>query len=96
MLPQLFSILILFHNKFIKLEISTKILTFYFLAKKNLIVRQDTKEGSDTNLSDCELLLRKYLDGKYAQLDTLFIVADILNVHENNASKFLANFNIQM
>ena len=48
-----------------------------------------TEEGSETRLSDCELLLRKYLDNKIAQIDTLFVLAQFFEKHNNNASKFI-------
>ena len=53
-----------------------------------MLIRRDiTEEASETKLSDCELLLRKYLDTKYAQIDTLFVLAQVFERHDNNASK---------
>ena len=55
-----------------------------------MLIRRDiTEEASETKLSDCELLLRKYLDTKYAQIDTLFVLAQVFERHDNNASKLL-------
>ena len=53
---------------------------------------EDGKDTTETNLSDCELLLRKYTDGSWAQLETLFILAEIFDRHDNNASKLTLIF----
>lgn len=63
--------------------------------KNNLITRTEGSDGAkETNLSDCELLLRKYLDGTYAQLDTLDILADLFHdKYDNNATLIKETFN---
>ena len=62
----------------------------FFLLERHMLIRRDmTEEGSETRLSDCELLLRKYLDNKIAQIDTLFVLAQFFEKHNNNASKFI-------
>ena len=54
-----------------------------------LIVRSHEADVRDTNFSDCEVLLRKYIDNEDDRIEVLFQLADIFRKkHENNASKF--------
>ena len=54
-----------------------------------LILRSHEADVRDTNFSDCELLLRKYIDNEDDRIEALFVLADIFRKkHENNASKF--------
>ena len=53
-----------------------------------MIVRSHEADVRDTNFSDCELLLRKYIDNEDDRIEALFVLADIFRKkHENNASK---------
>ena len=62
----------------------------FCLEDNNLITRNSGKgnsdEEKDTNLSDCEFLLRKYLDSTAAQMDILYTLAAVFDKYENNAS----------
>ena len=42
------------------------------------------KSGSDLALANCDLLLRKYTEGEYAKMDTLFILAELFDREYNN------------
>jgi len=43
--------------------------------------------GEDLALADCDILLKKYLDGKHPQLDALFIIAEEFQTYDNNKGK---------
>jgi hypothetical protein len=59
------------------------------LDTNQMIVRSHEADVRDTNFSDCELLLRKYIDNEDDRIEALFVLADIFRKkHENNASKF--------
>jgi hypothetical protein len=91
------------HRKFIKMLISA-VMNFSvdsgmitFLIKSShvsvetnqMIVRSDEADVRDTNFSDCELLLRKYIDNEDDRIEALFVLSDIIRKnYENNAGKF--------
>jgi len=75
------------HRNFIKMLVSA-VMSFSVDSDTNqMIVRSHEADVRDTNFSDCELLLRKYIDNEDDRIEALFVLADIFRKkHENNAT----------
>ncbi|CAG5105893.1 Oidioi.mRNA.OKI2018_I69.chr1.g2544.t3.cds [Oikopleura dioica] len=75
------------HRNFIKVLVNG-VMTFSVDSDTNqLIVRSHEGDVRDTNFSDCEVLLRKYIDNEDDRIETLFVLSDIFRKkHENNAT----------
>ena len=48
------------------------------------LVRSQGGAPEDLALTDCDILLKKYLDGKHSQMDALFIIAEEFEKFDNN------------
>merc|ERR1712228_972758 len=72
------------------------VMAFAVGENNNLITRvsgNQKDDQKDTNLSDCELLLRKFLDSPAAQMEILYTLAEIFDKYENNATLIKETFN---
>jgi len=75
------------HRNFIKMLVNA-VMSFSVDSDTNqMIVRSHEADVRDTNFSDCELLLRKYINNEDDRIEALFVLADIFRKkHENNAT----------
>ncbi|CBY15255.1 unnamed protein product [Oikopleura dioica] len=73
------------HPNFIKVLVNA-VMSFAVDSHTNqIIVRSDEADVRDTNFSDCELLMRKYINNEDDRIEALFVFADIFRKkHENN------------